>query len=65
MSLAVTMKLANELSLLKSFLEMYRKFNVHLGGELLPFSFIYIYVPKHTRMIPPDAPHSLYALLTD
>ena len=33
MSLAVTMKLANELSLLKSFLEIYRKFNIHLGGE--------------------------------
>lgn len=33
MSLAVTMKLANELSLLKSFLEIYRKFNIHLGGK--------------------------------
>ena len=32
MSLAVMMKLANELSLLKSFLEIYRKFNIHLGG---------------------------------
>lgn len=48
MSLAVTMKLANELSLLKSFLEMYRKFNVHLGGELLPFLFfIYMYPNTH------------------
>lgn len=36
MSLAVTMKLANELSLLKSFLEIYRKFNVHLGGKQSP-----------------------------
>ena len=33
MSLAVTMKLANELSLLKSFLDLYRKFNIHLGGK--------------------------------
>lgn len=33
MSLAVTMKLATELSLLKSFLETYRKFNIHLGGK--------------------------------
>lgn len=33
MSLAVTMRLANELSLLKSFLEIYRKFNIHLGGK--------------------------------
>lgn len=33
MSLAITMKLANELSLLKSFLDLYRKFNIHLGGK--------------------------------
>lgn len=33
MSLAVTMKLANELSLLKSFLDLYKKFNIHLGGK--------------------------------
>ena len=33
MSLAVTMKLANELSLLKSFLQIYKKFNIHLGGK--------------------------------
>lgn len=38
MSLAVTMKLANELSLLKSFLEIYRKFNIHLGGKQSPFT---------------------------
>ena len=37
MSLAVTMKLASELSLLKSFLEIYRKFNIHLGGEYNSF----------------------------
>lgn len=36
MSLAVTMKLANELSLLKSFLGIYRKFNIHLGGKQSP-----------------------------
>ena len=29
MSLAVTMKLANELSLLKSFLDIYKKFSIH------------------------------------
>ena len=33
MSMAVMMKLANELSLLKSFLELYNKFNNHLGGK--------------------------------
>ena len=33
MSLAITMKLAYDLSLLKSFLEIYRKFNIHLGGK--------------------------------
>ena len=33
MSLAVTMKLANELSLLKSFLDIYKRFNIHLGGK--------------------------------
>ena len=33
MSLAITMKLANELSLLKSFLDLYKKFNIHLGGK--------------------------------
>ena len=33
MSLAITIKLANELSLLKSFLDLYRKFNIHLGGK--------------------------------
>ena len=31
MSLAVIMKLANQLSLLKQFLEIYQKFNIHLG----------------------------------
>lgn len=38
MSLAVMMKLSNELSLLKSFLELYRKFNIHLGGKKHPFT---------------------------
>ena len=33
MSLAATMKLANELSLLKSFIQIYKKFNIHLGGK--------------------------------
>ena len=31
MSLVVILKLANQLSLLKQFLEIYNKFNVHLG----------------------------------
>ena len=31
MSLAVVIKLANQLSLLKQFLEIYQKFNVYLG----------------------------------
>ena len=31
MSLAVLMRLANQLSLLKQFLEIYKQFNVHLG----------------------------------
>ena len=43
MSLAVTMRLANELSLPKSFLGIYKKFNIHLGGkqkppDLIPFT---------------------------
>ena len=33
MSLAIVMKLTNELSLLKSFLGIYRRFNIHLGGR--------------------------------
>ncbi len=33
MSLAIMTKLAHRLSILKDFLELYRRFNVHLGGE--------------------------------
>ena len=36
MSLAVVMDLANQLSLLRSHLEMYRQFNIRLGGESNP-----------------------------
>ena len=33
MSLAVIIKLAHQLSLLQHFLEIYKRFNVHLGSE--------------------------------
>ena len=33
MSLAIIMKLANQLSLLQQFLKVYKRFNVYLGGE--------------------------------
>ena len=33
MSLTVVIKLANQLSLLKQFLEIYKQFNVHLGRK--------------------------------
>ena len=33
MSLAIMIKLAHRLSILKDFLELYGRFNVHLGGE--------------------------------
>ena len=37
MSLTSTMKLAHELVLLKGYLEIYERFNIHLGGKQPPF----------------------------
>lgn len=54
MSLATTMKLASELSLLKSFLELYRKFNIHLGGKQSPRTItqlpLMLSIPSLTQM---------------
>ena len=51
MSVAVLRKLGNEISLLKSFLDEYKKFNIHLGGKQKKKDFLIYHPQPHSNAL--------------